>query len=137
MNDSERRETRRRLLRLAGSGAVVGLAGCLNIGADPTPPVQRPADWCLDVLEGEVPESEATAPSIDGLERADEDELQSKSNASYECGARDGAQCGNCTFYIADRNGDAIGACTEVAGPIRSADWCALWQPREKLAGDE
>ncbi|AHG02322.1 hypothetical protein HALLA_20685 (plasmid) [Halostagnicola larsenii XH-48] len=137
MNDSERRKTRRRLLQLAGTGSVIGLAGCLNLGANGSPQDERPADWCLDILDGEVPEVEATAPSIDGIERADEGELESKSNAAYECGARDGAQCGNCTFYIDDENGDAIGACTEVAGPIRSVDWCALWQPREKMADGE
>ncbi|MDJ1434530.1 high-potential iron-sulfur protein [Halostagnicola sp. A-GB9-2] len=136
MDDPEHRETRRRLLELAGTGSVIALAGCLDMGANGTPGApldDRPVDWCLDMLDDEVPEEEATAPSIDGIERRDEDELDSKSDAIYECGARAGDQCGNCTYYIDDRTGDGFGACTEVAGQIRSVDWCALWQPREKL----
>ncbi|WP_425492159.1 high-potential iron-sulfur protein [Halovivax limisalsi] len=131
--------SRRRLLYLAAGGSIAGLSGCLNL-----PPAdgelahrEPPADYCLDDLEEDVPESERTSLSISGIDRKPPGELTSKQEAGYVCHAVDGNLCGNCRFYIDDKNGDAIGACTEVAGQVRSVDWCGLWAPREEIATDE
>lgn len=126
------------MLRATGWGSAVVLAGCVSVGEDTSQAAgessaDRPADWCFDRLDDAVPDAEANATSIDGVERKPEDQLASKAEAGYQCGPQDGNHCGNCTFYIDDRDGDAIGACTEVAGEIRSADWCGLWAPREEM----
>lgn len=117
------------------------LAGCVNVDGEDghaagEPARDRPADWCFERLDADVPDVEANAVSIDGIERKSGDELVSKEEAGYQCGPQDGDHCGNCTYYIDDRDGDAIGACTEVAGQIRSADWCGLWAPREEMQGE-
>ncbi|WP_265107984.1 high-potential iron-sulfur protein [Halosolutus halophilus] len=132
MSDGESREPRRRFLRIAGTGPVLVFAGCLGDEEDGDTGEERPADWCLDQLEGSVPEVERNAVSTDGIERKDESELLSKEDAAYQCGPQEGQLCGNCTFYIDDKNGDGIGACTEVEGMIRSVDWCGIWAAREK-----
>ncbi|NUC71783.1 high-potential iron-sulfur protein [Haloterrigena sp. SYSU A558-1] len=141
MADGESGESRRRVLRATGCGSAIVLAGCVSVGEDTSqeagePALDRPADWCFDRLDDAVPEAEANAVSIDGIERKPEGELASKEEASYQCGPADGNHCGTCTYYIDDRDGDAVGACTEVAGEIRSADWCALWAPREELQNE-
>lgn len=138
MGDGTSRGSRRRVLRATGWGSAVVLAGCVSVGEDTSQAAgessaDRPADWCFDRLDDAVPDVEANATSIDGVERKPEDQLASKAEAGYQCGPQDGNHCGNCTFYIDDRDGDAIGACTEVAGEIRSADWCGLWAPREEM----
>jgi len=141
MDSGDAQPTRRRLLRLAATGSLAGVAGCIN-----TPPPngtimvereEQSVDWCLDDLEESVPEAERTAVSIDGLERQAQDSLTSKTDAGYVCGPQDGMLCGNCTFYIDDKTGDGIGACAVVQGQIRSVDWCGLWQPREKMTGGD
>ena len=134
MDDGDAVESRRRFLQLTGGGSVLVVTGCLG---DPDPITvedPRPEDWCLEELDDEVPEVERQALSIDGLERADPDEILANDEVAYQCGPleREGQQCGNCTFYVDDRTGDGIGACTEVEGQIRSVDWCAIWEPREK-----
>lgn len=136
MRDGESRSPRRRFLRLTGSGSVIAFAGCLSTENETESRDDRPEDWCLEELDETVPEEERSAVSIDGIERKGEDELLSKADAAYQCGPEEGNHCGTCTFYIDDRNGDAIGACTEVEGEIRSVDWCALWAPREKIQSD-
>lgn len=137
MDDRNPHGSRRRFLRATGCGTVIGLAGCLNRGGEMEQrSPDKPADWCFDQLDETVSEGEANTTSIDGVDRKDEDELQSKEEAAYQCSPSDDQQCGNCTFYIDDRDGDAIGACTEVAGEIRSVDWCSLWAPRDKMTED-
>ncbi|ELY43948.1 high-potential iron-sulfur protein [Natronorubrum bangense] len=136
MGDRNPRESRRRFLRATGCGSAIVLAGCLGEDisyAAGESAVDRPEDWCFDELSESVPEIEADAVSIDGIERKDDDELLSREEAAYQCGPVEGNVCGTCTYYIDDRDGDAIGACTEVEGEIRSTDWCALWAPREKI----
>lgn len=133
MSDGEPRKSRRRFLRLSGCGSIVGLAGCLNMPGGDYERAGLSPDECLEALSDSVPEVERNALSIDGLESRPPDELESKEQAAYQCGPRDGMLCGTCRFYIDDENGDAIGACTEVEGEIRSVDWCGLWQPREQV----
>ena len=134
----ESRTSRRALLMATGGGTVLGLAGCINTPGD-VPGYDagsQQGDWCLDDLTDDVPESEATALSVDGIERKDEDELVSKEEAGYICGPSQLFQCSTCRFYIDDRDGDGIGACTEVAGQIRSVDWCGLFQEKSELADE-
>lgn len=138
MEDGKQHGSRRGFLRVTGCGSMIVLAGCLNIGEEAGHAAgessrDRPADWCFDRLDDTVPDVEASAVSIDGIERKPEAELVSKEEAGYQCGPVEGNHCGNCTYYIDDRDGDAVGACTEVAGQIRSADWCGLWAPREEI----
>lgn len=135
--EDESDRSRRRFLRITGGGSIIGLAGCLASGEEWENPTDRPDDWCYEDLEGPVPDVERNATSIDGLVRNDPDELQTKEDVAYKCGPEEGMQCGNCTFYISDKNGDAIGACTEVEGHVRSADWCGVWQPREKVGEED
>lgn len=121
------RESRRQLLRATGCGSVIVLTGCVSVGEETDraadgSSLDRPDDWCFDRLDDTVPDVEADATSIDGVERKPEGELASKEEAGYQCGPVDGDHCGTCTFYIDDRDGDAIGACTEVAGRVRSTD---------------
>ncbi|MFC4543515.1 high-potential iron-sulfur protein [Halosolutus amylolyticus] len=132
MSDDDSREPRRRFLRIAGTSPVLVLAGCLSDDEGVETDDDRPDDYCFDQLEGSVPAVERNAVSIDGVERKDESELLSKEDAAYQCGPQDGQLCGNCTFYIDDKDGDGIGACTEVEGMIRSVDWCGIWAAREK-----
>lgn len=137
MESGDPNPSRRLLLQLAASGSLAGLAGCINTPSSGPVMAEEPADYCFDQLEDSVPESEANATSIDGLERLDQENLVSKTEAGYACGPQDGQLCGNCTFYIDDKDGDGIGACTQVAGEIRSVDWCGLWAPREKVPQED
>lgn len=133
MGDGENLEPRRRILQLAGCGSAIGLAGCVGTAEEEYGPPDREFDWCYEDLEGPVPEEEAEAESIDEIERKDPEDLLSKEEIGYQCNPVGGEQCGNCTFYIDDKTGDAIGACTEVEGNVRSADWCEIWAPRQKM----
>ena len=131
-DESER--SRRRFLRLTGGGSVIGLAGCLASDDEGyVDPRDRPDDWCYEDLEGPISDAEANATSIDGIPRKEPEELRAKADVAYKCGPEEGMQCGNCTYYISDKTGDAIGACTEVEGHVRSPDWCGIWAPREKM----
>ncbi|WP_241430198.1 high-potential iron-sulfur protein [Halovivax asiaticus] len=130
-----RRSTRRRILMLAAGGSLALSAGCINTPTSGPIAVEEPND-CLEQLDDSVPEEEATALSIDGVERQAEANLASKTEAGYACGPQEGMLCGNCTFYIDDKSGDGIGACAVVAGEVRSVDWCGLWQPRDGYGGD-
>ncbi|MFC3958697.1 high-potential iron-sulfur protein [Halovivax cerinus] len=127
--------TRRRLLMLAAGGSISLTAGCINTPTSGQVVSEEPANYCLDQLDESVPEAEATALSIDGVERQPAEELLPKDEAGYACGPQDGMLCGNCTFYIDDKNGNAIGACAVVAGEVRSVDWCGLWAPRDGFGG--
>lgn len=140
--DSERTESatpRRRFLLAAGGLSMFGLTGCL--GADDTPTQQqpsRPSEWCIEDNDVEVPEAYRTAESIDGIER-DPDDLTERENAAYQCHPQGYQLCANCTYFIPSKHaggGDegGAGACAIVEGIVRSQDWCALYQPREKLA---
>lgn len=134
MDDRSSQESRRWFLRLTGCSSIIGVSGCISLGNEEVggPPSQEP-DQCLDQLDDSVPTVEANAVSIDGIKRKKPNQLVSKQQAGYQCGPSEGEHCGNCTFYIDDMEGDAIGACTEVKGEIRSADWCGLWTQRNSM----
>lgn len=131
--------SRRRFLLAAGGLSTFGLAGCL--GADDQPTQQQPpraSDWCVGDNDVDVPEVYRTAESIDGIER-DPDDLTARENAAYQCHPQGYQLCANCRFFIPGKHaggGDegGAGACAIVEGIVRSQDWCALYQPTEKLA---
>ncbi|MDZ7730878.1 MAG: High potential iron-sulfur protein [Natrialbaceae archaeon] len=138
MTSGESRTSRRALLMATGGGTVIGLAGCINTPGDVPgyPQGSEQGDWCLDDLTDDVPESEATALSVDGIDRKDEEELVWRRRRATSVDPSELFQCSTCRFYIDDRDGDGIGACTEVAGQIRSVDWCGLFQEKSELANE-
>lgn len=122
---------RRRFLRRLSTGAVFGLTGCLGEERESTPTTTarnrtRPAT---------VTGAERDCTSIDGHER-DPNDLVPKSAVEYQY-APDGAKmCATCTFFCPSADDDEIGACTQVAGGIRSSDYCALYQPDDRFSGN-
>ncbi|WP_049917638.1 high-potential iron-sulfur protein [Haloferax denitrificans] len=154
--------TRRRFLELAGSGAVVGIAGCLGGGggqqeteteseteatteaADDDHDEERPEGVSAEEFErGPVPEPYRTALS-QANERRDPDDLFTKEAVKFqeaddavEAGLTEaGRNCGNCAEYIPDKNGDGFGACAKVEGYIGSEDWCSLWESIEEAEAE-
>jgi len=135
------RTRRRRFLRGVGASSVAALAGCLGLGeddADAQAGVGRSDDWCVSENDVEVPDAYRTAESIDGIER-DPDDLTDREGAAYQCHPQGYQLCANCRYFIPGKHeggGDegGAGACAIVEGIVRSQDWCALYQPREKLA---
>lgn len=79
-------------------------------------------------LSGPVPTAYRTATSQGGTER-NPDSLQSKGAVEYQSQPKDGQRCSGCLFYIPDKNGDGLGACSVVAGYIEPAAWCASYSP--------
>ncbi|CQR49015.1 high-potential iron-sulfur protein [Haloferax massiliensis] len=155
--------TRRRFLELAGSGAVVGIAGCLGGGggeqetetetetttateaADDDHDEERPEGVSEEEFEhGPVPEPYRTALS-QANERRDPDDLFTKEAVKFqeaddavEAGLTEaGRNCGNCAEYIPDKNGDGFGACAKVEGYIDPEDWCSLWESIEEAEAEE
>ncbi len=135
MDEDESHRTRRRFLQLTGSASLVGIAGCLG-QAEHAAREEREEGWCLEELDESVRESERTAESIDGVVR-NPDELISKEDAGYKCGAMGAQLCANCHFFIPSKGNDMIGACALVGGRIRSQDWCARYQPSDRLPARE
>lgn len=132
MDEDESYRSRRRFLKLTGSASLVGFAGCLGQD-DHENPSQREEGWCLEELADEsVNEAEATAESVDGVQR-NPDDLTSKEEAGYKCGAQGAQLCANCHYFIPSSDSDTIGACAIIDGPIRSQDWCALYEPADRL----
>lgn len=121
-------ESRRRFLLLTSGASVFGLAGCLGgEGEGHGIPEGEEID-----LTAEVPESDRTCTSIDGVER-DPGDLRSKDEAGYQHAPQGYQLCANCRFFCPGST-DEVGACTEVAGRIRSQHWCALYAPSDRLA---
>jgi hypothetical protein len=79
-------------------------------------------------LSGPVPEVYRTAMSQGGSKRSS-DALQSKSAVQYQTQPKNGRQCSGCMFYIPDKNGDGLGACSVVEGYIQPTAWCASYSP--------
>jgi len=139
--------TRRRMLELTSSAALLGLAGCTgdsgNGDGDGTATESPGGDEAEELPEGvsqeefetgPVPEAYMRAMSLGG-ETRDPDDLNTKSDVNFseydeatESGAHQpGRSCGNCADYIIDTNGDGFGACAEVEGYIDRADWCTIY----------
>jgi hypothetical protein len=82
-------------------------------------------------LSGPVPDVYRTATSQGGTKRSS-DALQSKSAVQYQPQPKNGQQCSGCMFYIQDKNGDGLGACSVVEGYIQPTAWCASYSPYRK-----
>jgi hypothetical protein len=63
---------------------------------------------------------------VDGTTR-DPERLSSKQAVSYQSSPNDGQQCSDCRYYIPDKNGDGLGACTLVEGTIEPTGWCVTF----------
>ncbi|PSP82356.1 hypothetical protein BRC83_09530 [Halobacteriales archaeon QS_1_68_17] len=138
---------RRRLLALVGIGATTGLAGCGGGGGEggedtpqettepaaTSPPTETTAAGTTAGGE-EVPEEYRTATAISGSQR-DPDALSSKDAVNYQSEPNEGNQCSGCQFYIPDKNGDGLGACSIVAGTIDPNGWCTSYVAAETTEG--
>lgn len=132
---SERKEkTRRYFLRLTGATTIAGLAGCSGGGdggggggggggqGGGSGGGQGDQDL------GPVPDEYKTATAQGGMTR-DEANLQTKEALSYQSTPKNGQQCSDCRYYITDKNGDGLGACTLVEGKIEPEGWCVSFAP--------
>lgn len=79
-------------------------------------------------LSGPVPDVYRTATSLGGTER-NPDSLQPKNAVQYQSQPKNGQQCSGCMFYIPDKNGDGLGACSIVQGYIEPKGWCVSYSP--------
>ncbi|WP_080503486.1 high-potential iron-sulfur protein [Halococcus thailandensis] len=79
-------------------------------------------------LSGPVPDVYRTATSQGGTKRSS-DALQPKNAVQYQTQPKDSQQCSGCIFYIPDKNGDGVGACSVVEGYIQPTAWCASYSP--------
>jgi hypothetical protein len=143
--------TRRRFLHLAGVTALTaGLAGCggggggnggdggdggdtTTEGDGDTP--TRGGDETTEpsgetTTEGGVPEAYVTATAQNGQQR-NPDNLVAPSALAYQEEPKDGQQCSGCQFYITDKNGDGMGACTLITGTVDPQGWCNSYSPYE------
>jgi len=116
---------RRTMLALLGSGAAGSLAGCGG-GGEPTP-TSTAADG--------VPEEYRTATGLDGGQR-DPDALSSQSAVNYQSEPEGGKQCSGCSYYIPDKNGDGLGACTIVEGTIDPSGYCTSYVAQDSGTDD-
>ena len=123
----------RRLVRRSGYVSLLALAGCLQRTSDErslTP--TRADDWCLEELDSDVRDAYRTAESIDGIQR-EPDALLPKADAAYQCYPQGSEQCSNCRFFVPYRTPEDLGGCTEVEGEVRTMDWCARYEPTDRL----
>jgi hypothetical protein len=132
-------EPRRYFLRLTGATTIAGLAGCSGDGAgDGGAETTTAGDDGAETTtagDGEnglepVPSEYETATSQGGTER-DPDSVQTKESLNYQSSPKDGQQCSDCTYYIPDKNGDGMGACTLLEGTIDPEGWCASYVEQE------
>jgi copper chaperone NosL len=118
---------RRTMLVLVGSSSVTALAGCLGDGGGETetttPATTQPAT-------DQVPEAYRTATGLGGSQRSP-DSLASKADLNYQPEPKDGKQCSGCAYYIPDKNGDGVGACTIVEGTIEPTGFCTSYVAHE------
>ncbi|WP_324664422.1 nitrous oxide reductase accessory protein NosL [Haloarcula sediminis] len=111
---------RRTMLALLGSGAAGALAGCGG-GGDPTP--------TATTGDG-VPEAYRTATGLGDGQR-DPDALATQSAVNYQSEPQGGKQCSGCSYYVPDKNGDGLGACTIVEGTIDPSGYCTSYVAHE------
>lgn len=129
-------KSRRRFLALTGSTSLVGLAGCLGIGGGDDEPAEEPRRLLEGSLDTPIPEGQEECVSLDGDVRdpdsvSEKEEVDYQFHPEYDTQRNISQMCANCTFFCKSQGQNRVGACTAVAGGIRSQDWCALWQPAE------
>ena len=125
--------SRRRFVRRSGYVSLLALAGGLQrTSEEESPTPTRSDDWCLEEVGSDVRDDYRTAESIDGIPR-EPDELLSKADAAYQCYPQGSEQCSNCRFFVPYRTPEDLGGCTEVEGEVRTMDWCARYEPTDRL----
>lgn len=134
MDDDKIPVTRRQLLGTTGSLSLAGFAGCLAGKKKEVP--DRPVNY----QDAPLPEGAENCVSNGGGERDPEaltakDEIDYRFQPNYLGESGFIEMCANCQFFCPGEEFDAkVGACSQVAGGIRSQDWCALWQPAENVS---
>ena len=129
-SDGETGLDRRTMLTLAGSGCAAALAGCTGgSGGDGTP-------TATETAQGGVPSEYRTATGLNGGER-DPAALSTKSAVNYQSEPQNGQQCSGCAYYIPDKNGDGLGACTLVEGTIDPSGYCTTYVAYEGDSGSD
>jgi len=113
---------RRRLLTLLGASSATAVAGCLGGGGDDEQPTATASDA--------VPDQYRTATGLNGEQR-DPDALSAKSDVNYQSEPNAGQTCSGCAFYVPDKNGDGVGACTIVEGTVEPNGYCVSYLPHE------
>lgn len=116
-------ESRRRFLHIAGTTAVVSVAGC---GGGPGDGGDGGGAGGDGNGLGPVPSEYETATAQGGQTRNPES-LSSKSAVSYQSEPNDGQQCSNCSLYVTDENDDGLGACAIVEGTIEPDGYCVSY----------
>lgn len=116
---------RRTYLKIIGTGAIVGIAGCQ--GTDRTEGANHEAPHPDDE---NVPDEYVGVESLGGKSRPEEP-AQEKHSVSFDHTPQDGAYCGTCKFFVPDQNGDEFGACTDVKGKIHPCDSCGRFEAYE------
>ncbi len=118
---------RRTMLALLGSGAAGALAGCGGDSGDgggsPTP--------TADTVPGEY----RTAEGLGGGQR-DPEALSTQSAVNYQSEPQGEKQCSGCSYYIPDKNGDGLGACTIVEGTIDPSGYCTSYVAHDSGTDD-
>lgn len=117
---------RRTVLALLGTGSALAVAGCGGDGGDGADGDDTPTDQ-----GDEVPSEYRTATSLNGNER-DPDQLSTKEAVNYQEEPEDGDKCADCRYYIEDKNGDGLGACSLVDGKINPEGWCVSYVAYEE-----
>jgi nitrous oxide reductase accessory protein NosL len=117
---------RRTMLALVGTSSAAALAGCAGgDGSTETGTTTAP-----ETTTDQVPEAYRTATGLGGSQRSP-DSLAAKSDLNYQTEPKDGQQCSGCAYYIPDKNGDGVGACTLVEGTIEPSGWCTSYVAHE------
>jgi len=109
------------MLALLGSSSAASIAGCGGDG-DGTP---------TGTASDGVPAEYRTAAGLDGGQR-DPTALSTQSAVSYQSEPQDRKQCSGCSYYIPDKNGDGVGACTIVEGTIDPSGYCTSYVAYEE-----
>ena len=127
----ERKEILRRTFLVGMSGFVV--TGCVggngngdggngeNGDGDDEPPRTEGL--------GPVPEEYETAEDVSGQQR-DPDSLLEYDDVNYQSQPVGDQRCDGCRYWIPDKNGDELGACSLVAGEIEANGWCSRYAPQ-------
>ena len=129
-NDAD--DSRRRFLRLGGTAAIIGLAGCGGGGGgEETTAEATTTEATTTAAQEGVPSEYETATALGGTQRNPES-LSSQADVDYQPEPNEGQQCSGCTFYIEDKNGDGMGACAIVEGTIDPEGWCVSYAAYEE-----
>lgn len=113
--------SRRAVTHILGAALLTGFAGCTG-------------DSQNNELSGPVPKAYRTATTQSG-ERRNPDSLTSKEGARYQSESSGESNCANCKYYISDKNGDNLGACSLVRGYIEPNAWCNIYAEYQGKTG--